>query len=314
MSNPLVSIVLPVYNGEEFLAQSIESVINQTYKDWELIIVNDCSTDSSLEIAKKYAQKDDRIKIINNEVNKKLPASLNIGFSNAKGEYYTWTSDDNKYYPNALEKMVNFLESNSDFGMVYAICKVLNCPANQNDVWGEIPATISNLLEFNVCGACFLYRKNVADKIGKYDTNTFLAEDHDYWLRILLDYKIANIEEVLYEYRLHPNSLTSQYKIKARKLSMDLALKYLPIFKEKYCKDKKYISLKLHIWEIVNNKNYDAFRLLCKTENKKIIYKELKQVYLVAQDMEIIKFISCMGLIYFFKALKLRIKNKRGRQ
>ena len=91
---PKVSIVLPTYNGSKFLSRSIESVQEQAETDWELIIVNDCSTDNTLDIAQKYAQQDKRISVITNEQNKKLPASLNVGFSRAKGKYLTWTSDD----------------------------------------------------------------------------------------------------------------------------------------------------------------------------------------------------------------------------
>lgn len=108
MNNPLVSIVLPTYNGEEYISRAIQSIINQTYTNWELIIVNDCSTDSTLEIINNFSKQDSRIKIINNDKNMKLPASLNRGFKEANGEYYTWTSDDNEYYPEAIEKMVNF--------------------------------------------------------------------------------------------------------------------------------------------------------------------------------------------------------------
>ena len=114
----LVSIILPTYNGKRFLRESIESVINQTYKDWELIVVNDCSTDNTLQIIEEYAQKDNRIKYITNEINSKLPQSLNNGFKLAKGEYYTWTSDDNKYYPTAIEEMVQFLDINNDVDLV----------------------------------------------------------------------------------------------------------------------------------------------------------------------------------------------------
>ena len=105
---PLVSIVLPTYNGENFIAKAIESILKQTYTNFELIIVDDCSSDATNEIINSYAKKDARIRIIKNDVNKKLPASLNIGFDNAKGEYYTWSSDDNEYYPQAFEKMVDF--------------------------------------------------------------------------------------------------------------------------------------------------------------------------------------------------------------
>ena len=83
----MVSIILPTYNGEAYIAQSIESILSQTYKKFELIIVNDCSTDHTLEIIQRYKEKDARIRVINNIVNKKLPCSLNIGFSDARGDY-----------------------------------------------------------------------------------------------------------------------------------------------------------------------------------------------------------------------------------
>ena len=113
-----VSIVLPVFNGEKFIKDSIESVLNQTFKDFELIIVNDCSTDSTPDIINSYAEKDSRIKIINNKTNLKLPQSLNVGFKNAKGEYYTWTSDDNIYKENAIEYMASFLDKNKNTALV----------------------------------------------------------------------------------------------------------------------------------------------------------------------------------------------------
>jgi glycosyltransferase involved in cell wall biosynthesis len=89
LPNPKISVVLPTYNGARFLAESIESVINQTETHWELIIVNDCSTDNTLEIAEKYAKLDSRIRVISNEVNKKLPGALNVGFADARSEYLT---------------------------------------------------------------------------------------------------------------------------------------------------------------------------------------------------------------------------------
>ena len=115
---PKVSIVLPTYNGEEYISNAIESIINQTYNDWELIIVNDCSNDNTLDIINKYALADSRISIIINNQNMKLPESLNIGFRNAKGDYLSWTSDDNMYDSKAIEKMVHYLDSNPNDNMV----------------------------------------------------------------------------------------------------------------------------------------------------------------------------------------------------
>ena len=105
----LISIVLPIYNGEKYMKQSIDSVINQTYANWELLIVDDGSTDNTAAIAREYAEKDNRIKYYKNPQNMRLPKTLNRGFSLATGDYLTWTSDDNYYYPTALEKMYTTL-------------------------------------------------------------------------------------------------------------------------------------------------------------------------------------------------------------
>ena len=106
----LISIVLPVYNGARFLKDSIDSVIAQTHQNWELLILDDCSTDETPEIAKEYQATDSRIQYYRNEKNLKLPGNLNKGFSLAKGEYLTWTSDDNRFRPNALERMLEVLQ------------------------------------------------------------------------------------------------------------------------------------------------------------------------------------------------------------
>ena len=99
-----VSVVLPVYNGAKRVSKAIESVLSQSYTNLELIIVNDCSTDNTMEVLRGYADKDSRIKVYENEVNQKLPRTLNNGFSHVEGDYLTWTSDDNTYKLNAIER------------------------------------------------------------------------------------------------------------------------------------------------------------------------------------------------------------------
>ncbi len=127
----LISIVLPIYNGEKYMKQSIDSVINQTYANWELLIVDDGSTDNTAAIAREYAEKDNRIKYYKNPQNMRLPKTLNRGFSLATGDYLTWTSDDNYYYPTALEKMYTTLvRQNAEF--VFASCDVI--PDIEDDI------------------------------------------------------------------------------------------------------------------------------------------------------------------------------------
>lgn len=119
---PTVSIILPVYNGERYLNEAVESILAQTYPSWELIIVDDCSTDGTPEICQSYVKKDDRIRYVRNETNKKLPASLNVGFSHARGQYLTWISDDNRFREDALEVMAGALDRDSQIDLVY--CRI----------------------------------------------------------------------------------------------------------------------------------------------------------------------------------------------
>lgn len=202
-----ISIVLPVYNGEKYLSLSIESCLNQTYKNIELIIVNDCSTDSTLEIANKYAQNDSRITIINNLENKKLPASLNIGHNEAKGDFITWTSDDNFYELDALEKLLkSLLEQEAD--IVYSNIFLID---NLGNKVREVSLLgFENLIFGNVIGSCFLYRRNVFEKNNGYNEALFLLEDYDFWLRAILHSKYFKLDQFLYNYRKHEDSLTNQ--------------------------------------------------------------------------------------------------------
>lgn len=210
MQKKLVSIVLPVYNGAANLKESIESVLRQTYTNFELIVVNDCSTDPTELVVTEYQKKDSRVKLFNNEVNLKLPKSLNRGFEEAEGEYLTWTSDDNIFLPNAIERMVQTLEENPNVDMVYTDYQKI-------DAQGQvIEENCAEELEWICCtnpiGACFLYTRAIAQKVGKYNPDMFLAEDYDYWIRIFRNGNIYFLKENLYQYRVHGGSLSSTRK------------------------------------------------------------------------------------------------------
>lgn len=222
--NDLISIVLPVYNGERFLSQSIDSILGQTYRNWELIIVNDCSMDNTLKICQDYASKDTRIKIVNNVINQKLPRSLNIGFQNAKGRYLTWTSDDNCYEDNALERLIEFLHQNTEYGMVYSDMILMD--ENGKDI-GRRTSKDNQLYSFNCIGASFLYTRECYEKVGEYDVNRFLVEDYEYWLRIAKSFKIGHLTELLYKYRFHNNSLTFSRMKQIGERILELKIDYL---------------------------------------------------------------------------------------
>lgn len=217
----LVSVVLPTYNGSKWLSQSIDSILKQTYRNLELIIVDDASTDSTPELIMSFASRDPRIRIISHKSNKKLPQSLNDGFAIANGDYFTWTSDDNWYEPTAIEEMVTAL-TNSKYDMV--IADINHYQDKEFLKVYETNCSVDSLSRANTIGACFLYTREIAEKVGKYDTEKFLVEDYDYWLRILLSGNILHLNRVLYNYRYHSSSLTST-RLNDIKYA-DLLLKY----------------------------------------------------------------------------------------
>ncbi len=206
----MISIVLPTYNGSRYIQYAVDSILKQTYTDIELIIVDDCSTDDTGAIVDKMAKYDKRIRVIHNKINKKLPASLNIGFENAHGDYFTWTSDDNLYKSNALEIMLLYLKENPETDIVYAMCDTIDSDGNL--VAANINQEKGNEENNNIhnwVGACFLYKREVHDKLHGYDENLFLVEDYDFWLRAARYFKYQKINQTLYQYRVHANSLTS---------------------------------------------------------------------------------------------------------
>ncbi len=203
-----VSIVLPTYNGAKHIRKSIDSCLNQTHQNIELIIVNDCSTDETSEIVKSY--RDPRIKYIEHKANRKLPAALNTGFANATGEYLTWTSDDNFYAPEAIRTLLSFLHSYPDVDFVYSDMHVIDEDDEVVDTF-EVKS-IDVLINYGNCiGACFLYKREVYERTGGFNPDAVLVEDYEYWLRVSRNFRMQRLRRKLYYYRSHSQSLTSKY-------------------------------------------------------------------------------------------------------
>lgn len=222
---PKVSIVLPSFNGEIYIRESIESVINQTFTDWELIIVDDCSTDGTLHIAEEYARKEERIKVVHNKKNQKLPESLNIGFRHAAGRYLTWTSDDNMYLSHALEEMNRYLDEHEEVPMVCTGMLFMN--EDMQYVKEFIPYNSVQMCVQDTVGACFMYRREVLADVGEYSREFFCVEDYEYWIRILIRYNaIGYIPHIFYLYRRHKNSLTIEKTDRIRCMNSMLHCKY----------------------------------------------------------------------------------------
>ncbi len=207
-SNPLVSIILPTYNGSRYLDQAIQCCVSQTYENWELIIVDDASTDDTPLIIDRWVKKDSRIRCIKNPTNRKLPASLNIGFAQAKGELLTWTSDDNEHLPQAIEEMVFFLQFHPEVDLVYTdFVEIDEAGAPLQLV--EVRSPQELVVEGNVIRCSFLYKRAIQEKLGGYAEDLFLTEDYDFWIRAAASFRLEPLHKAIYRYRLHSGSLTT---------------------------------------------------------------------------------------------------------
>lgn len=211
-NEPLISVILPVYNGEKHLSESIESVLHQSYHKLELIVVDDCSTDSTPDIVRRYADKDARVINLRNEHNQKLPASLNIGFAKARGAYYSWTSDDNAYMPEALQNMAKMLNASPNTGLVYAMCQLMDDGGKDIGLMTSINGVKDDIYYANNVGACFLFRREIFEALNGYDEQLFLVEDYDFWLRAYKITAFQYLDKPLYRYRMHGQSLTQTRK------------------------------------------------------------------------------------------------------
>ena len=201
MTQPLVSVVLPTYKRAHLLAQAIRSVLDQTYASLELIVVDDNSPDDTAAVVQSFD--DPRIHYVKNDPNLKLPRALNRGFSLARGDYLTWTSDDNLLAPTAIEKMVGVLAT-GDCDFVYADYWLFSeqdangLPlAPQHD---HLPDTLQ-LDKGNHIGACFMYTRRLYEGVGDYDPELFLVEDYDYFLRAARQFRFCHLAEPLYYFR-----------------------------------------------------------------------------------------------------------------
>jgi len=233
-----VSIILPTYNGSRYIREAIESCLNQIYKNFELIIVDDGSTDGIKNIIKSY--NDERIKYFRHEHNLGLAEALNTGFTNATGIYLAWTSDDNLYDLKAIEFMVQALEQDPGLGFVYANYYIINEQGKK--IKDVKTGSVKSLDRHNCIGPCFLYRRKVYEQIGGYNPNFFLAEDYEYWLRIRKQFRMQRLDKFLYFYREHTNSLTTKHKIalieeQAEKASQ----KYVTLWAKYYHKGRVHL-------------------------------------------------------------------------
>ena len=202
----MISIIVPCYNVAEFLHETLDSILAQSYSDWECIIVDDGSSDSTAEIAKKYSQKDSRFKYINQE-NKGLAGARNTGVKNSCGKYILPLDGDDLIDSLYIEKAVKILEEKADVKVVYAFARFFGAKSNK---WRLRDYSYKQLLLGNRIFCSCIYRRVDYDRVNGYDENMPVYEDWDFLIRLLYpDGKAFRIPEVMFFYRARRGSLTN---------------------------------------------------------------------------------------------------------
>jgi glycosyltransferase involved in cell wall biosynthesis len=208
--NPLVTVLMPCYNSSDYLESCIESILSQSYANFELLIVEDGSTDDTPKILKKYQDK--RIRCITNIVNKGVTFSLNKGLKLAKGEYLARMDADDIMLPNRLALQVDFMEKNPDYGMVGGWHEVINQK-------GRVIQKLERFTDHNQLKLQMLFSNpfmhpaiTIRTKLLKqlkYNEKFELCEDYELWTRVSSVAKVANLPHYLLQYRLHGNNLSN---------------------------------------------------------------------------------------------------------
>ena len=247
----LSSVLLPVYNGSKYLREAIESLLQQTFKDFELIIIDDCSKDNSLEIIKSFV--DNRIIIFENPKNKGKSYSLNKGIEAARGKYLILADQDDISFPSRFQKQIDFMEANPEIGVSgtqietfgeNVISETSNYPlTHQENILRLL--TVSPFAHPSV----ILRKKVLISNNLRYIVGV-IAEDYSLWTRLLLVAKSANLKEVLLRYRIHPASITKTYIKKPRRERKKFRILYA----------KETFDFKYSFWPRILNSGIPLFR------------------------------------------------------
>ncbi len=226
---PLVSVVMSAYNTpEEFLTKSIESVLDQSYENFEFIIINDGADQETSNILISYVEKDSRIKLIIQN-NMGLTKSLNRGIMFAKGKYVARQDTDDLWMKNKLKKQIEAINKEKNIVLVGTLCQILN--EKFKNISETIPGYAERLnikdtkdirealIQFNpFCHASILIDKEIVEKLGYYNDDYRYSQDYELWVRVLKDYKASIISEFLTQKIFHSNSITGGEKRKKQRL------------------------------------------------------------------------------------------------
>ena len=231
--SPRVSVVMPVYNGERFLAEAIESVLAQSYPHWELVLIDDGSRDASFEIAQRYAQRDARVRALRNEHNLGIVKTRNRAFveADARSEYFAVLDGDDVCMPDRLALQVTFLDAHPDHAVVGGNTLIIDEQSREigRRVYPSAHADLVRVItRYNPLAqpTCTIRRSALAD-VGTYDERFSRCQDYDLWLRMAARYKIANLPAFTIKYRVSATQGKAVHLRESLRFTLEIQRKWL---------------------------------------------------------------------------------------
>ncbi|MBD2778481.1 glycosyltransferase family 2 protein [Iningainema tapete] len=254
-----VSVIIPAYNAMTYLPKTLESVLQQTFTDFEVLIINDGSSDNIVQWAEQIV--DSRVKLISQE-NQRLAAARNTGIAHAQGEYIAFLDADDLWEPTKLEKQVRCLEEHPKVGLVHSWTLLVDSEGKvtgkvlksqiEGDAWQQI------VQKNTVVVSSVIVRSSCLETVGVFDRDLHYCEDYDMWIRLASRYPFAVVKEPLTRYRLHPGTLSThcQGVLQSFRILIERAFQSAPI-ELLYLRNRGYGNENLYLaWRSLNNQDY----------------------------------------------------------
>ena len=308
MNSPKISVILPVYNAELYVRESIQSILDQTFSDFELIVLNDGSTDGSEKVILEF--QDDRIKYIKNEINLKLIDTLNLGLKLAKGKYIARIDADDICFLDRFEKQISFLDKNPEYGIIGSFAEFFG---DSNGVLKYVEEDTDirfALLTHNpFIHSTIMFRRSILTEYQlEFRKDQLHVEDYDLWIIMISFTKAKIIPESLVKYRMHENQISSIHSEIQKNNTAILQKKYFTSIFDT-C-EKQEVLLAIFYCKFVKDqlddfiKNREIIRLSLSSELQRKVFRKIetksRDAYLELEQIEIKDFLSMVSLNNFF--------------
>ena len=278
-NSPLISVIMPVYNGSEFLNEVIQAILDQTYSNFELLILDDCSDDESIKVIQNF--KDNRIKLFRGESNIGYVNGLNFLISKSKGEYIARNDQDDISMPKRFEVQLKILLNNPKIGVCGTQIKTFG-KYSRKISYPELDSDIKSLLIFNVGfhHPTILFKKELCDisNIKFYEENFMPSEDYRLWTLLSKKTNFKNTSSIFLKYRIHDKNFSSQKIQKQKQNNLEIRKQFLKSFLGFTITSKQnaYINKLIYNETVLNSELYEIKTLFLKLiqHSKNVVERE----------------------------------------